>query len=372
MSRWKGISHARTTRAMERALSPAEFKVVAVVRRLIPDGQRRPLSQAEIAAKASVSEGTVSRTMRKVDGLFFRRHFIGKGRGKGFEIEVIAPAEQPQAPAAALKKGSLTDPSLESIPSGVPMPQTAPEKGSLSDPCIFLDHGHEQQQQQTGQSAQTEPDSAEPTGQLAPETIAALTAAGAHPRLIARVARHNPACTPEDVAAATAAANLKATADPRWHTPPGLALDCLANAQRVIVPRPRSSAPDERPARPRGRRAAEQHDASTTDWAALQRAEDARTGAAPAPDPDPVEPAAPDDAALAEPSPAPAPDDLSRTLDDLARIVVQALDPPPSPREAQVVRQMLTESRDTNRIIRTIQRRRRSGARPPPQRPGLR
>lgn len=246
MSTWHGISHGRTTRAMERSLLPAEFKVVATLRRLIPDGQRRRLPQALIAQRAKVSEGTVSRTMRKVEGIFFRRHFLGKGRGGGYEIEALPPAEQLQLPPSAPDKGSLTDPSLETFGHGVAAQQTPAEKGSVRDPSTFLHHAHEQQQQN---GASIQEDGREDSGQLAPETVAALEAANAHPKVIARIAAANPGCTPADVAAALAAAQLK----PNAHTPPGLALEALARHQAVVPPREQAPAAEPKPPRPRGR-----------------------------------------------------------------------------------------------------------------------
>lgn len=250
MSTWKGISHGRTTRAMEQTLSPAEFKVVAVVRRLVPDGEKRRISQATIAAKAKVSEGTVSRTMRKVDSVFFRRHFAGNGRGNGYEIEAIPISEQLALPLAAPNKGSLTQDPLESRECPVPTPQTTDTKESLRDPCIFYDQTHEQQQQQTPAHANSGSASGQ-AEQLAPETVAALEKAGTNPKVIKRIAEGNPGCTPADVAAAVAGAHEK----PNVHTPLGLALECLARGQRVITPRPVAAPETNAPERTRGRKA---------------------------------------------------------------------------------------------------------------------
>lgn len=234
MSKWKGISHGRMTRAMEQSLSPAEFKVLAVVRRIIPDGQRRMISQFEIARRARVSESTVSATMRKVDGIFTRRFLIGIGRGRGYEIEMIPPAEQLRMPLSSPRKGSLTDPSSETSVEGIETAQTASKEGSLTDPAIFYDHNHEQQQQAAAQTGAER--NAGQADQLAPETIAALEKAGAHPKLIARIAANNPNCSPAQVAEALLAAEQKSNC----HTLPGLALECLARAQRVVVPRARA------------------------------------------------------------------------------------------------------------------------------------
>lgn len=248
MSTWKGVSHARMTRSMS-ALRGGEYKVLAAVRRLIPDGARRKISQAEIAARAGVSEGTVSAAMRRLDGAYLTRHLLGRGRGAGYEIELLPPPEQ--AAAAGLStppKGSNSDPCNRSFSDGVPTPQAPPEKGSDSDPSLFLDHAHEQQQQP---GAQPQADNQEEAPALAAETIAALQAANAHPKLIQRVAEHNPGCTPADVARALAAAGVK----PNAHTPPGLALEALARRQEVVPPRPLEARPADEPRRPRGGRA---------------------------------------------------------------------------------------------------------------------
>lgn len=251
MSTWKGISHARMTRSMQ-GLRGGEYKVLAAVRRLIPDGQRRKLSQALIARKAAVSEGTVSAAMKQLDGLYLKRHYLGRGRGNGYEIEMLPPTEQQLAlPLEAPAKGSNSDPSDRSFLSGVPEPQTPPQKGSDSDPSLFYDHAHEQQQRGGPESEVA--DSSDPP-QLAPETIAALKAANAHEKLIARVARDNPACTPADVAAELAAAELKA-ATGYSHTPPGLALEALARRQTVVPPRASSGEAAAPAKKPRGRAA---------------------------------------------------------------------------------------------------------------------
>ena len=249
MSTWRGVSHARMTRSMS-ALRGGEYKVLAAVRRLIPDGQKRKLSQAEIAERANVSEGTVSAAMRRLDGAYIRRHWIGKGRGAGYEIEVLPPPEQQVAEGLGTPaKGSISDPCNRYLSDSSPTPQTPPEKGSDSDPSLFMSHAHEQQQQTGMLLPETD------TGherQLSAETVTALRAANAHPKLIERVARHNPECTPADVARALAAAGEKPTS----HTPPGLALEALARRQEVIPPRPPVESPPPREKQPRGRKTA--------------------------------------------------------------------------------------------------------------------
>jgi hypothetical protein len=223
------------------------------MRRIIPDGQRRKISQAEIARKAEVSEGTVSSAMKILDGIFLVRHFVGKGRGNGYEIELLPPHEfRPRMALSTPTKGSKSDPCNRSFTEGITTPETPHEKGTKSDPSIFSLHAHEQQQQ-TGSppdqeiSTPVQPDRAgpEPPAELAPETVAALAEAGAHPKLIARVAAINPACTPADVAKALLDAEEKAAKDGRWHTPKGLGLDCLANNQQIVVPRSRPETPAE-------------------------------------------------------------------------------------------------------------------------------
>lgn len=216
-------------------LSGAEHKVLAALRRKIPDGERRKLSNEEIWKESGVgSEGTVSVAVRRLADLgYIQRHFLGRGRGRGYEIEVVSPREQQlKTHFGTPEKGSLTDPLGRSFLSGDPTPQTPPKKGSLTDPSIFYIHDHEQQQQ-LGADSEIPVRTPELTGQLAPETVAALEQAGAHVKLIQRVARANPTCTPGDVAAALAAASAK----PNAHTPPGLALECLASNQPVIRPR---------------------------------------------------------------------------------------------------------------------------------------
>jgi hypothetical protein len=231
------------TRSMD-GLYGCEYKVLATIRRLIPDGQRRKVSQADIARRANVSPSTVSETVRKIDRVFIRLHFVGKGRGGGYEIEVISPIGPLPTEPSAPKKPSLSEDCNRSFSSGVATPQTPEEKTSLSDHSIFLDHAHEQQQTAAPSTGAGSDESGQ-ADQLAPETITALAEAGAHPKLIQRVAAANPGCSPADVAAALAGAHAKPTA----HTPPGLALECLANRQPVITPRLIA------PPRPRGRAA---------------------------------------------------------------------------------------------------------------------
>lgn len=169
MNTWKGVSHARMTRSMS-ALRGGEYKVLAAVRRLIPDGERRKFSQADIAKRARVSEGTVSEAMKALDGAYLRRHFLGRGRGRGYEIEVLPPPEQQlPLPFEAPRKGSESDPYDRSFSSGIPTPQTPPNKGSDSDPSIFLDHAHEQQH--AGADALTEPQPDSPPNPPAPTNI---------------------------------------------------------------------------------------------------------------------------------------------------------------------------------------------------------
>jgi hypothetical protein len=257
MSTWQGISHARMTRSMQ-ALPGGAHKVLTTLRRLIPDGARRKISQAEIARRACVSEGTVSSAMHHLDGPYLVRHSLGRGRGRGYEIELLPPPEQrPPVALSTPSKGSISDPCDRSLTEGSPTPPEASPKGSEIDPSIFSLHAHEQQQQQT---AAPFPEADRATGQdeqaaqLAPATVNALQAAGAHPKLIARVAANNPTATPADVATALA----MATAKPNAHTPPGLALECLALRQQVVVPRPReepapraaTAAPPRQPPRP--------------------------------------------------------------------------------------------------------------------------
>jgi hypothetical protein len=383
MSTWRGISHGRTTRAMERTLSPAEFKVVAVVRRLIPDGQRRKISQADIARKACVGEGTVSRTMRKVDEVFFRRHFVGRGRGNGYEIEALPPAEHLRLPVAAPEKPSTRDRSLETAQSGTPMPQTAPEKGSLANLSIFMSHAHEQQQQTAAPPPEADR-APEPAAQLAPETIAALESAGAHPKLIARVAANNPACTPAQVATQVAAAQAK----PNAHTPPGLALECLANRQQVIIPRPRPEPSETPPASEKRRGGREAHDASKTDWAALVKAEDAHRAAEDARRAaradDEAELLADLDEALrdeasADPPPATPAPPATPPGQDLAALIAEALallgDAPPDTVERGRISYLIRqERRSPAQAVATLraerERRRRPKNRAPARRPG--
>jgi len=245
MSTWTGTSHARMTRSM-RSLPGGTYKVLATLRRLIPDGARRKVSHDMISRVAQVSESTVSAAMDKLDGAFIIRHYLGKGRGNGYEIEMLPPPEQ--RPVAS-RKGSISDPSQRSFFSGITMPQEAENKGSDIDPSIIYDQDHKQQQQRASQFTQSctinASDQGVPT--LPEATLTALTAAGAHPKLIRRIAAAKPACTPEDVAAALA----DATAKPGVHTPPGLALECLAQNQLVVAPRAVSAAPEGQPRRRR-------------------------------------------------------------------------------------------------------------------------
>jgi biotin operon repressor len=88
MSTWQGISHTRLTRSTE-SLPPAAYKVLGVLRRVIPDGQRRKMSQADIARRAKISRSTVAEAMRSLDGIYLARHYLGLGRGKGYEIEML-------------------------------------------------------------------------------------------------------------------------------------------------------------------------------------------------------------------------------------------------------------------------------------------
>lgn len=290
MSTWTGTSHARMTRSM-RSLPGGTYKVLATLRRLIPDGARRKVSHDMISRVAQVSESTVSAAMDKLDGAFIIRHYLGKGRGNGYEIEMLPPPEQrPVTP----RKGSISDPSQRSFFSGITMPQEAENKGSDIDPSIIYDQDHKQQQQRASQFTQTctinASDQGVPT--LPEATLTALTAAGAHPKLIRRIAEAKPACTPEDVAAALASA----TAKPGVHTPPGLALECLAQNQLVIAPRAVSAAPEGQPRRRRN----DDDRVTPEDFRALKAVYE---------QPEPDEEAAPDaDEA--------APDDLS-DLDDL-------------------------------------------------------
>lgn len=88
--------YARMTRSMQ-GLSGAEFKVLAALRRLIPDGEQRKMSNAEIAAAARVGEGTVSTAMPVLEqGHFLKRHFLGRGRGRGYRIEMLTPPDGAQ------------------------------------------------------------------------------------------------------------------------------------------------------------------------------------------------------------------------------------------------------------------------------------
>jgi hypothetical protein len=230
------------------AMPGGAHKVLATLRRLIPDGARRKIPQDEIARKACVSEGTVSSAMRLLDGAYLVRHFIGRGRGNGYEIELLPPPEQrPLGVLGTPPKGSISDPCDRSFSSGVPTPQEAAQKGSEIDPSIFSLHAHEQQQQ----TAANPSGESEPTGQadqLSPETIDALKAANADAKVIARVAANNPACTPDDVARALARAKEK----PNSYLPPGLALHTLSYGQEIALPRPvlskqRAAAPAAKP-----------------------------------------------------------------------------------------------------------------------------
>jgi hypothetical protein len=219
------------TRSMQ-AMPGGAHKVLTTLRRLIPDGARRKIPQNEIAKKACVSEGTVSSAMRLLDGPYLIRHPLGRGRGRGYEIELLPPPEQrPPAALSTPQKGSISDPCDRSFSSGVPTPQEAAQKGSEIEPSTFSLHAHEQQQQTaTPPDATNEP---EPAAQLAPETIAALKAANADAKVIARVAANFPACTPDDVAQALARAPQK----PNSYLPPGLALHCLSYGQEIALPR---------------------------------------------------------------------------------------------------------------------------------------
>jgi hypothetical protein len=76
---------------MEQSLSLSEFKVLAVLRRIIPDGKRRKISQANIARRAVVSESTVSRAVTAMHGVFLFRHPTDEGAG--YEIEILPPPE---------------------------------------------------------------------------------------------------------------------------------------------------------------------------------------------------------------------------------------------------------------------------------------
>lgn len=87
---YDGLSHSRMTRSMEQRLTASEFKVLAVLRRLIPDGHRKTISNADIAKRAMLSESMVSTTIRAMDGTFLRRHAIAPA---GFAIEILPPPE---------------------------------------------------------------------------------------------------------------------------------------------------------------------------------------------------------------------------------------------------------------------------------------
>jgi hypothetical protein len=240
MSTWKGISHARMTRSMS-GLSGAEYKVLGTVRRLIPDGMRRKISHEEIAEKAKVSEGTVSRALRKFDGIYLHRYFLGRGRGRGYEIEMLPPPEQR---SSMPQKGSPTDLSHDSLSLSVATPQTPPEKGSPTDLSILLDHAHEQHQQHAAEK-QTE---------LDPETIAELRQANAHPKVIAKIAAITPTLTPAMVRENIAQGRLREI-DGSARDGIALTFGVLAVGQTVAPPKPRSElATPERPPAPTRRR----------------------------------------------------------------------------------------------------------------------
>jgi hypothetical protein len=341
MSEWKGVSHTRLTRSTE-SLPLAAYKVLGVLRRVIPDGQRRKMSQAEIARRAEISRSTVAGAMRSLDGIYLARYFLGQGRGNGYEIEMLPlPERCPTRPLSAPDKRPESDLCDRSLTDGITEPETAKNKCTESDLSTLLVHAHEQQQQTTG------PDSAadsapEPAAQLAPETIAALESAGAHPKLIARVAANNPACTPHQVAATVAAAQAK----PNAHTPPGLALECLANRQQVIVPRPRPEPSEPPPAGEKWRGGRVPYDASKTDWAALNRAQDAKRPRAPA-ETSEAELLADLDEALAEEAAAPPP--VAAPGQDLAALIAEALalldDAPPDTVERGRISYLIRQER---------------------------
>lgn len=259
MSTWKGISHARMTRSMH-ALRGGEYKVLAAIRRLIPDGERRKISQLDIADRAGVSEGTVSAAMRSLDGAYIKRHYLGRGRGRGYEIEVLPPPEQRAGqPVSAPAKGSNSELSQRSFFSGIEEPQTPPEKTSDRDPSILMSHAHEQQQQPGGHA---EPADEARSGQaaqgLAPETIAALQGRKAHAKTIANIAARFPGLRPAQVEAAYLIVEERSRRRP-VDTVEGLLFSILADGQMPTAPRPRPDPPPEpagdRPPRKGGRRA---------------------------------------------------------------------------------------------------------------------
>jgi hypothetical protein len=89
---YEGVECARITESME-SLPTAAYKLLGVLRRIIPDETRRAMTQAEIAAESGMSRGTVASALKVLDGRFIRIHSHGKGRGKGCEIEMLLPPE---------------------------------------------------------------------------------------------------------------------------------------------------------------------------------------------------------------------------------------------------------------------------------------
>jgi hypothetical protein len=100
MSTAKTARHARMTESMEQQLSIAEFKILAVLRRLIPDGKRRKLATATVASEAGFSKRRVLVAIRAMDGKFLVHHPSSNQRDGSVLIEMLLPPELREEPAS--------------------------------------------------------------------------------------------------------------------------------------------------------------------------------------------------------------------------------------------------------------------------------
>jgi hypothetical protein len=100
MSNEDGAPFARMTESMEQQLSIAEFKTLAVLRRLIPDGERRELSIAAIARDVRrISKGRLLSAIRVMDGRFIICHPSSDLPDGSVLIEMLLPPELREEPA---------------------------------------------------------------------------------------------------------------------------------------------------------------------------------------------------------------------------------------------------------------------------------
>jgi hypothetical protein len=214
------------TRSTE-GLPQSEYKILAVLRRIIPDGETRQISQADIARRARVSEGTVSPAMRALEarGYLERERPTKFVRGSGYAITIVP---LPEVRGRAIprhgmhQKGSESDPTPEVQVCGFGTPQTGEFQGSNSDPSNNHDHVLHEQQQHTP-----------PTSEKS--FAEKLTEQGAHPRVIERILAH-----PQNQNVAAFLSDLAAASERRGvEDPLALTLEVWAAGQRVRKPRGR-------------------------------------------------------------------------------------------------------------------------------------